>query len=88
MINSDILSAIEKNSPLIHIKSNVDSSATEEYYIWRSERGMEGEEILSMLEFGINSLHIQDYLKNCSAPHMIKLNARVNYLQGLMSGGL
>ena len=88
VINSDILSAIEKNSPLIHIKSNVDASATEEYYIWRSERGMEGEEILSMLEFGIDAGHIQNYLKNCSAAHMVKLNARVNYLQGLMSGGL
>ena len=88
VINSDILSAIEKNSPLIYIKSSVDAADTEEYYIWRSERGMEGEEILSMLEFGIDSGHIQNYLKNCSAAHMIKLNARVGYLQGLISGGL
>lgn len=88
VINSDILSAIEKNSPLIHIKHKVTDIDTQEHYIWRSERGMEGEEILSMLEFGVATNQVQNYVKNCSAAHMVKLNARVSYLERVMNGGM
>lgn len=82
-INSDILSAIEKNSPVIQIKNSVNDISTEEYFIWRSERGMEGEEILSMLEFGINSEKIINYIDNASSAHIIKLKNRVAYLNKL-----
>jgi hypothetical protein len=83
-----ILSAIEKNSPLIHVKNQPTDTDTQEHFIWRSERGMEGEEMVSMLEFGIESNQIQNYLKNCSASHILKLNARISYLQSTIVKGL
>jgi hypothetical protein len=83
VINSDILSAIEKNSPLIHVKNQPTDTDTQEHFIWRSERGMEGEEIVSMLEFGIDHDDISHYINNTKNPHITKLSARIAYLTGL-----
>lgn len=82
-INSDILSAVEKSSPIIQVKNHKNDLTSHEHYIWRSERGMEGEEILSSLEFGINTDAIQNYLKGSKSKHITKLNARVKYLHNL-----
>ncbi|MEI6311017.1 MAG: hypothetical protein WCP57_02050 [Bacteroidota bacterium] len=82
-INSDILSAVEKSSPVIQIKDDISQQAAHEYYIWRSERGMEGEEILSMLEFGIENERIHKYIHSTSSVHIKKLQSRIQYLNNL-----
>ena len=43
IINSDILSAIEKRSPVVSLKSTPESAVTVDFTIRRSERGVEGE---------------------------------------------
>lgn len=78
VINSDILSAIEKDSPLISIKMNEKSPRKTKHTIWRSERGVEGEEILSMLE-----KNYVDYWEKSKSPHAIKLGKRMEYLHSI-----
>ena len=79
VINSDILSAIEKDSPLVKIKMNEKSLRTAGYNIWRSERGVEGEEMLSVLE---NKNF--DHWKTSRSSHAVRLNKRLNYMKGLL----
>ncbi len=78
VINSDILSAIEKDSPVVTIKLEERSTRRTKHVIWRSERGMEGEEILFMLE---NSS--ADYWKKSKSPHARKLTKRLEYIESL-----
>ncbi|MBI1770259.1 MAG: hypothetical protein HYR67_17965 [Bacteroidetes bacterium] len=78
VINSDILSAIEKDSPVVNIKGNEKSLRKTRYTIWRSERGVEGEEMLSILE----NKNLNIWAKSL-APHAIKLNERLKYLHNL-----
>ncbi|MCG3142027.1 MAG: hypothetical protein HDKAJFGB_03392 [Anaerolineae bacterium] len=49
-INSDVMSAVEKRSPQIAILPSVDADAEITHTLFRSERGFEGEECLSLLE--------------------------------------
>ncbi len=78
VINSDILSAIEKDSPAVSIKMNQKSIRKIKYTIWRSERGVEGEEMLSVLE---NNRF--DRWEKSSAPHAMKLTKRLKYIERL-----
>lgn len=79
-INSDVLSAIEKDSPVITIKENKNSQKKNSHTIWRSERGFEGEEFLNLSEIG--SEH-SAYVHNSEFFHIKKLRARMNYLAAL-----
>lgn len=49
-INSDILSSVEKRSPVVRLKRGPEHEEYFDYTILRSERGFEGEEWLSLLE--------------------------------------
>ncbi len=49
-INSDILSSVEKRSPVVHLKRGPEHEECFDYTILRSERGFEGEEWLCLLE--------------------------------------
>ena len=49
-INSDILSSVEKKSPVVRLKRRPEREDYFDYTILRSERGFEGEELLCLLE--------------------------------------
>jgi hypothetical protein len=83
VISSDILSAIEKRSPVIQIKENPSSDGLQEYTIQRSERGFEGEEFIAILDLAFSSGDSVDYVNKSQDPHMIKLRGRVKYLSDL-----
>ena len=57
LINSDILAAVEKISPQISIKKVKDSSEIDSHIIYRSERGLEGENCLLAFYEGIEALN-------------------------------
>jgi hypothetical protein len=84
VINSDILSAVEKDSPIVSLMSKPGTSAPESRFtIWRSDRGFEGEDYLALLEAALVD---PDRLRNLSAssrPHLRKLDARLNYVRAL-----
>jgi len=80
LINSDILSSVEKESPHFKLRMNSRDDTQIDYTIWRSERAFEGEEYLSIIEnekFGENML---DDIEIQNAPHLLKLKSRVDYL--------
>ena len=78
-INSDILSAVEKDSPVIKIKPEPNATKTESFTIWRSERNLEGQEYLHLL-LHADQPDIQDYLKNSQATHIQKLRRRIQFI--------
>ena len=82
-INSDILSAVEKRSPLVQIRSTPMDEQTQEFRILRSERGYEGEEYLALLDRFIMDEKDPSELKNQKAPHLIKANSRIEHLKRL-----
>ena len=72
LINSDILASVEKISPKIKLKIK---GVIEDFIIYRSERGFEGEDYLQLME--------DPNFRNDSAPHIKKLIARHEYLQAM-----
>jgi hypothetical protein len=83
-INSDILSAVEKDSPVISLLPSLRSSQIKTLHtIWRSERGFEGEDYLALLEAAIQSPSAIDYLWTSTKPHFLKLRARIEYVRRL-----
>lgn len=82
-INSDILSAVEKRSPEVHMKQFPDSDTTADFVIQRSERGFEGEEYLAILEKSLAGDSLPEYVASSTATHMIKWRKRMEYLNAL-----
>ena len=83
-INSDILSAVEKDSPVISLSPLPGSRHTKMLHtIWRSERGFEGEDYLALLETALQSPAAVDYLWTSTKPHLLKLRARIEYVRRL-----
>ena len=72
LINSDILASVEKISPKIKLKIK---GVIEDFIIYRSERGFEGEDYLQLME--------DPNFRNDSAPHIKKLIARHEYLKAI-----
>ena len=72
MINSDILASVEKISPKIKLKVK---DLIEDFIIYRSERGFEGEDYLQLIE--------NPNYNNHNAPHIKKLVARHEYLMAM-----
>ena len=66
LINSDILSSVEKISP--KIKLDIEG-VIEDFIIYRSERGFEGENYLKLVD--------EPKYSNDRAPHIKKLFARI-----------
>ena len=54
-INSDILSSIEKRSPVITMRDSPSSEGQSAHTLLRTDRWFEGEEYLSILEFAIRN---------------------------------
>ncbi len=81
-INSDVLSAVEKRSPVVTLRSGPGSASETEYTLLRSERGFEGDECLRLLELSrLGRLRPLDELKATNEPYATKLRARVAYLE-------
>jgi len=72
LINSDILASVEKISPKIKLKIK---GVIEDFIIYRSERGFEGEDYLQLID--------EPNFRNDSAPHIKKLIARHEYLKAM-----
>ena len=72
LINSDILASVEKISPKIKLKIK---GVMEDFIIYRSERGFEGEDYLQLID--------DPNFRNESAPHIKKLIARHEYLKAM-----
>lgn len=83
-INSDIMSAIEKLSPTIPLKNSQDSTQLLHYTIWRSNRGVEGEEYLAILKQFKDS-KISRYIQESENSHIVKLRNRIEYLKGILT---
>ena len=83
VINSDILSAVEKSSPVVQIRQETPTGPMIEFEIRRSERGLEGEEYLALLEEPERSQTIQ----TSTAPHIVKWRSRIEYLRRLDAAG-
>jgi hypothetical protein len=83
-INSDILSAVEKDSPIISMLSPAGGGQTKFLHtIWRSERGFEGEDYLALLHAALENPDALGQLWTSTKPHLRKLRARVDYLRRL-----
>lgn len=83
-INSDILSAVEKDSPVVSLSSFPGSRHAKTLHtIWRSERGFEGEDYLALLEAALESPDALDYIWMSTKPHFRKLRARIEYVRRL-----
>lgn len=85
-INSDILSAVEKKAPRIQIRESEGDEEPRQQILFRSERGFEGEEYLSLLE---KSLHdpkfVAKTLNHAKEPHLLKAAMRIHYLTRICS---
>ncbi len=83
-INSDILSAVEKNSPVVSLLSRPGRGQIKTMHtIWRSERGFEGEDYLALLEAVLESPEVLDQIWKSTRPHFRKLGARIDYVRQL-----
>ena len=86
-INSDILSAVEKNSPVVSLLSPPGFAQVKaRHTIWRSERGFEGEDYLALLEAALESPIALEQIWTSTQPHLRKLCARIEYVRRLDSG--
>ena len=83
VINSDILSAIEKKSPVVSLRDAPDGQPPHDFRIHRSERGFEGEEYLALLEMVISGKEPPARSLLSDEPHMIKMKTRTCYLNEL-----
>lgn len=83
-INSDILSAVEKDSPTVRLgDSPCQAVGGRDFTIWRSERGFEGEDFLARLERLLDHGDTDFAFDADWRPHIRKLKARVDYVRGL-----
>lgn len=82
LINSDILSAVEKTSPIVTL---MDREKSKEYTftIWRSERGFEGEDYLYILDNFLSNPGLLDRKEG----HIVRLANRSQYLNGIIKQG-
>lgn len=83
VIGSDILSAVEKRSPIIKIKVRPNQKERRPFIIPRSERGFEGEEYLYLLEQSMKVRKIPEYIFSSQEAHLIKLKNKVDYFRTL-----
>ncbi len=79
LINSDILSAVEKTSPVVTLHDRA-TGKEHSFTIWRSERGFEGEDFLYILD----NLHSNPNLVQGSPPHLQRLANRSFYLATIL----
>jgi hypothetical protein len=87
-INSDILSAIEKDFPRITVRTHPPGAPEGRLIPWvipRSERGLEGEEALELLERSLAGEAVEDILEAGSTPGLRKLRGRARFVSELLA---
>lgn len=84
IINSDILSAVEKDSPEITILKNAHETDEVKHIIWRCERGLEGEEWLNILRYGLDNKTVKTYLDKSQNKQISKYQNRLTYLNKII----
>ena len=84
LINSDILSAVEKRPPVIEIKMDPNDNQLESYTIERLPKEYAGEAFVHLLTHVDDDAVIAHY-RQSDEPHMKLLRARVAYLENLSS---
>ena len=86
-IGSDVFSAVEKQSPVVALRTAPQSQRGAREIQWtirRSERGFEGKEFLEMLEAHQTGMPFEVSGDHAAAPHIRKLRAREEYLKGIL----
>jgi hypothetical protein len=83
VINSDILSSVEKSSPIVNIRTTVNSLELKKHQIFRSERWLEGEEYLALLEKSLKSETFPLNWLIGETPGILKWKQRISYLSTL-----
>lgn len=85
-INSDVLSAVEKRSPVIRLHEAASSDNELSYTIWRSERGFEGEVQLHALAASrAGDAAPAERLLAAQDAFAVKLRGRFEFLQQLLN---
>lgn len=83
-INSDILSSVEKNSPIIQLRLQPADPTTSEYVIWRKEKVIGGEEALNFLvDYKAESVN-RILANKKSRPYQQKMAGRIAYLNRML----
>lgn len=81
-INSDVLSAVEKRSPVVRMLPSVKPGDEFLHTIWRSERGFEGEIYLHALDaLREGNPSPVERLLNSSEAHALKFRGRLDFLR-------
>jgi hypothetical protein len=80
-INSDVLSAVEKDSPIVRVRPEPGSTELVDWTIQRSTRGFEGEEFLSLVERDPSDQAVAHFLATGPSAHLRKLRARIDYFR-------
>ena len=81
IVNSDILSAVEKDSPVVRLHTRPEREGTGdevEVTLTRSERSWEGEDYLAILAAWETSAEVRRRVETSTAPHLRKLWARLS----------
>ena len=81
--NSDVLSAVEKESPCVRLATAPPGAAGRdwiEHLIARSVRGLEGEEYLVLAEGLEKDPSLRDWLGRSESPHVVKLRGRIDHV--------
>jgi hypothetical protein len=79
-VNSDILSAVEKDSPVVRLRTRPEGEPGGEeidHTLLRSERSWEGEDFLAILGGWRSSPEVRRYVEEAPFPHLRKLRARL-----------
>lgn len=81
-INSDVLSAVEKRSPVVRLRPREGAAGEFPHTIWRSERGFEGEAYLYALDAlrEGNRVPLDGLLASPDA-HAVKFRGRLEFLR-------
>lgn len=82
-INSDILSSVEKKSPLIRLRSLENKEQLQQFQILRSERAFEGEEYLALLQRYIADEKYPCELMDPTEAHLKKAKGRIEHMKSL-----
>lgn len=80
LISSDILSSVEKKSPVISLKLNALDKSQSFYTIYRKDKAYEGEEYLNFLK-NMSVDKVREYMLESNLPHVLKLRTRYNLIK-------
>ena len=79
LLNSDILSSIEKSNVQVNIKDNINDKECSSHLIKRKERNLDAEELLYLVLKSEDS-EIIDFLQGSNTPFLSRINARISVL--------